>query len=234
MNRNEKVKLAIDAALKQQFNKILNTKAKRVGVFVSPLLLIVLILSVVLLSNNNLKINECLFDSSKVINFAQNNIGADMATLDYASKDRVILHYSYALIIYDIKNSKVFKMIDLLNFNIPINTQGDEVIRVIVDKNGNEIFLGSHRTNISKSKYESYILNIDKNTISKTNDKSIRQPFTGLSFTYYITTIPGWRSIDWVKFSENERCYLVAKSGKVADIKIIFDNNSDIKEYGIF
>jgi hypothetical protein len=30
-----------------------------------------------------------------------------MAKLDYASKDRVILHYSYAWIVYDLKNQKI-------------------------------------------------------------------------------------------------------------------------------
>lgn len=184
-----------------------------------------------LLSNNNLNINECLFDSTKVIKFAQSQIGADMATLDYASKDRVILHYSNSLIIYDVKHSKIFKIIDLLKFNIPINTQGCETIKIIVDKNGNEIYLGNWR--IGKSIYESYILNINKNTITKTKGKSISEPFSGLSFTN-TSSIAGWNSIKCVKFSENERCYLVAKGCNVADIKIIFDNNSAIKEYDIF
>ncbi|MFZ5986882.1 MAG: hypothetical protein ACOYWZ_07145 [Bacillota bacterium] len=192
--------------------------------------LLFVITLVTLVACNDTEKSVPVLDDTSLKELAQNPIGAVMATIDYASKDKVILHYGKALIIYDVKISKISKVVDLSKLNVPLNTQGAETIEVSVDKSANEIFIGS--SSLGYDKYEGYIYKLDKNILTKTKNKTTQQPFKDFSMMD-ASKVTGWSSIHCVNISETEKCYLLLKGTTVGDIKIIFSNGSDVKEYNV-
>ena len=67
-------------------------------------------------------------------------IGVDVATLNYASDDRIVFHGNFGLFIYDLNTEKVIGSIDVKAIDCG-STQGDNACAVSVSKDGNIISL---------------------------------------------------------------------------------------------
>ncbi|MGF0109181.1 hypothetical protein [Clostridium sp. SGI.024] len=67
-------------------------------------------------------------------------IGVDVATLNYASEDRIVFHGNFGLFIYDLNREKIIRGIDVKSIGCG-STQGDNVCIVSVSKDGNIISL---------------------------------------------------------------------------------------------
>lgn len=184
-------------------------------------------------SKVNTKADTFELTQEKLGSLANSIIGSDMATLVYADEKRVIFHYSYALIVYDLESRKIYRMLDLEKLNIPLGVQGGEVIDVCVNYEGTEVFIGAipHRE-------KAYIYNIEKSTVEETAPEYTGRRFEGLRDTTELYNkgydFAGWNSICYVKM-DNSICYLLLTKTKVGSIKIIIEDEKHKKEeYTIF
>lgn len=219
---------------KKRFDNILNTKAKKTGIWAFLSIVVIIgIIGAMVAYDNFAKNNDHLLSDSKLSELSQMSIGADMATLDYASEDRVIFHYSYALIVYSLKEERIIRALDLSTLNVPINTQGSIVISVQATADGNNLIIGA---NGMPEVHDTYIYNIEKNSVKRINAAVgyKYQMFTGLSDMDY-ENIFNWSSHHCVWLSETKRCYLLLKdSFHVSGINIIVEDGKELIEYTVF
>lgn len=164
----------------------------------------------------------------KLSYLAKSNIGANMATLDYASDDRVILHYSYALIVYDLKNEQIYKSIDLSKLDVPLNTQGDNIIQIMADESGKEVFIGSYPAK------NGYIFDIESSVITKIKGEYKGNKFTGLLDSTERQFQNGWYSINYVKTSSGNIYVLRYNGGGMSNMKIVRINENGNKTFNVF
>ncbi len=164
----------------------------------------------------------------KLSYLAKSNIGADMATLDYASDDRVILHYSYALIVYDLKNEQIYRSIDLSKLDVPLNTQGGNTIHIMANENGKEVFIGSYPAK------NSYIFDIESSVITKSEGEYKGNKFTGLINSIERNFQNGWYSINYVKTNSENIYVLRYNGGGMSNMKIVRINENGNKTFNVF
>ncbi len=226
-------------SLKSRIANILDMSKKKKGIFAGIILAICTLSAGLLISMQNNSADNTTglkadLTEKRLASLANQNIGASMATLDYADDRRVILHYSYALIVYDLENQSIHRMLDLEKLNIPYNTQGAEVIRITVNSAGTEIFISTY----SKSK-KSFIYNIENLTIEETSGTEYGgTSFGGLKATTELTTqgyvIHGWISHHYVQL-DSSVCYLLLTDSSVDTIKIVLDDKTcNKKQYTVF
>ena len=98
------------------------------------------------------------------------SLGVDMVTLDYASKDKVIFHGYFGLFVYDLKEQKLIRSLDLAGIGCDA-TQGDNYCEVFVSKDGNTVYLHT------MSSQSMYIYDVTENTLKKTNFKEPEERF---------------------------------------------------------
>lgn len=242
-------------SLKKRFSNILDVNKKKKGVL-AVIVMLICILSVGCLFTvqknpdvtsgvqKKLEVAPAVHEKSKpnsyeltqerIGSLANCNIGAVMATLDYADGKRVIFHYDYALIVYDIENRKIYRMLDLEKLGIPYYTQGAEPIEVNVNDTGTEVFIGTY-SSIDKA----FIYNIEKSTVEETKNPAYpEKKFGGLRDTIELNNMgydyAGWISNCYAKMG-NSICYLLLTKNRVDSIKIILENEKHKKEeYTIF
>ncbi len=102
---------------------------------------------------------------------AGQNIGADMADLDYASGDTVIFHGYFGLFVYDLKSQKIIRSLDL----VPIGcnyTQGDDFCEVTVSADGSTVQL--HPVSSKRM----YVYTVSANTLAETAYQPMENRFT--------------------------------------------------------
>lgn len=155
---------------------------------------------------------------------SNDNLGADMATLDYASDDIIIFHGYFGLFVFDTKASKIIKSIDLKPINCS-STQGDNFCEVLVNKDGTIIQI--HNSSSEKM----YVYTLEDNSLIETTYKPMEDSFELLPTPESITINNGISySYKSVKFDNGELGYLTASDSTVGSLKYIRGN----KSYTIF
>lgn len=155
---------------------------------------------------------------------SNDTLGADMATLDYASDDIIIFHGSFGLFVFDTKASKIIKSIDLKPINCS-STQGDNFCEVLVNKDGTIVQL--HNSSSEKM----YIYTIEDNSLIEAPHKPMEDSFELIPTPESITINDGISySYESVKFDNGELGYLIASDFTVGSLKYIRGD----KSYSIF
>lgn len=153
----------------------------------------------------------------------EQTIGADMAQLDYASDDIIIFHGYFGLFIYNVKESKIIRSVDLKSINCSA-TQGDNYCEVSVSMDGSIIQLHD------VSSKEMYIYSVSDNSLSKTSDKPMENPFKLRPTVEAIKENTYVYSAESVKFDNGDLGYLVCKDFTLGTLKYIRND----KIYSIF
>ncbi|WP_246552286.1 M56 family metallopeptidase [Vallitalea pronyensis] len=132
------------------------------------------------------------------------NIGADMAFLDFASDDIVIFHGYFGLFVYDIKSRQIIRSLDLKPLKCNY-TQGDYYCDVSVSMDGNIVQL--HPMN-SKNMF---VYTVSDNTLYEKTYKPMDKPFSSqfVSIDEVINSKKfGNYSFEVVRFDTGEYGYL--------------------------
>ncbi|MCT4686580.1 M56 family metallopeptidase [Vallitalea sp.] len=132
------------------------------------------------------------------------NIGADMAFLDFASDDIVIFHGYFGLFVYDIKSQQIIRSLDLKPLKCNY-TQGDYYCDVSVSMDGNIVQL--HPMN-SKNMF---VYTISDNTLYEKTYEPMDKPFSSqfVSIDEVINSKKfGNYSFEVVRFDTGEYGYL--------------------------
>jgi beta-lactamase regulating signal transducer with metallopeptidase domain len=147
---------------------------------------------------------KALEPTSPVLSLNQ-EVGADMAELDYASDDIVIFHGYFGLFVYDLNSKKIIRSLDLNPIGCTA-TQGDNYCDVTVSPDGNTVQL--HPMN-SKNMY---VYTVSNNTLQETVYERMENRFADF---VDIVDIVGYQnagnySHSAVKFDAGEYGYLHA------------------------
>lgn len=100
----------------------------------------------------------------------EQNIGADMAFLDYASDDIVIFHGYFGLFIYDLDSLRIIRSLDLKPLNCHY-TQGDNYCEVSVSTDGDRVELHP------LSSETMYVYTVADNTLKETAYQPMEERF---------------------------------------------------------
>ena len=153
----------------------------------------------------------------------QQDVGADMVMLDFASDDKIIFHGYFGLFVYDLNTEKITQSIDLEPINCNF-TQGDNTCVVTVNKDGREVNL--HPI----SSENMYVYKLDDNTLEK-------KVYIEMSDPFKLSADP--RDIDEknysyvsgsVKFSDGDIGYLAGYDMTLGSLRYVRGD----KEYVIF
>ena len=153
----------------------------------------------------------------------QQDVGADMVMLDFASDDKIIFHGYFGLFVYDLNTEKITQSIDLKPINCNF-TQGDNTCVVTVNKDGREVNL--HPI----SSENMYVYKLDDNTLEK-------KVYIEMSDHFKMSEAP--RDIDEknysyvsgsVKFSDEDIGYLAGYDMTLGSLRYVRGD----KEYVIF
>lgn len=100
------------------------------------------------------------------------DIGADMAEIDFASDNIAIFHGYFGLFVYDLKSKSIIRSVDLAPIGCDA-TQGDNCCMVEVSKDGNTVLL--HPV----SSKNMYVYTVSDNTLRETGYTAMEDRFTG-------------------------------------------------------
>ena len=146
-------------------------------------------------------------------------IGVDVATLNYASEDRIVFHGNFGLFVYDLNSEKVLRAIDVKSIGCA-STQGDNLCEVSVSKDGNIISLHP------SSSEDMYIYNVEKTKYEKLDDKLETLPMYESYYTY-----DEEYTYSYIKLIDGETSYLKTPQSNMAiDLQYIKND----KVYDIF
>jgi beta-lactamase regulating signal transducer with metallopeptidase domain len=101
----------------------------------------------------------------------EQEVGVDMAELDYASDDIVIFHGYFGLFVYDLNINKIVRILDLNPIGCTA-TQGDNYCEVIVSADGNTVQLHP------MSSKNMYVYTVLDNTLQETAYERMENRFT--------------------------------------------------------
>lgn len=151
-------------------------------------------------------------------------IGVDVATLNYASEDRIVFHGNFGLFIYDLNSEKIIRGIDVKSIGCG-STQGDNVCVVSVNKDGNIISLHP------SSSEDMYIYNVEKNTLIKTKYEKLDDKLETLPMDESYYTYDEEYTYSYIKLIDGETSYLkTPRSNMAIDLQYIKND----KVYDIF
>lgn len=110
-------------------------------------------------------IDDVSLTEERLEELASQMLGSQMANLLYASDERVVLHNTFGVIVYDLQTASIYRSIDLELLNVLTNAQGwyGLGVGVTVNKTGSEIFiLGNHpdRTGFYMFEIENGVLHV--------------------------------------------------------------------------
>lgn len=100
----------------------------------------------------------------------EQTIGADMASLDYASEDIVIFHGYFGLFVYDLNSLQLIRSLDLSAINCQ-DTQGDNYCEVSVSRDGNTVQLHPISSELM------YVYQISDNSLVETEYQNLEERF---------------------------------------------------------
>jgi hypothetical protein len=151
-------------------------------------------------------------------------IGVDMATINYASNDRIVIHGNFGLFIYDLNEEKIIRGIDVKAIGCG-STQGDNVCVVSVSKNGNIIRLHP------SSSENMYVYNVENNTLIRTKYEKSNDELKTLILEEEFKSYDGEYCYSYIKLENEEVSYLrCPKSNMAIDLQYIKND----KVYDIF
>ena len=153
----------------------------------------------------------------------QQDVGADMVMLDFASDDKIIFHGYFGLFVYDLNTEKITQSIDLEPINCNF-TQGDNTCVVTVNKDGREVNL--HPI----SSENMYVYKLDDNTLEE-------KVYIEMSDSFKMSEAPrdiNEKSYSYVsgsvKFSDEDIGYLAGYDMTLGSLRYVRGD----KEYVIF
>lgn len=151
-------------------------------------------------------------------------IGVNMPTINYISNDRIVIHGSFGLFIYDLNKESIISGIDVKSIGCN-STQGDNVCVASVGKNGNIVRLHP------SSSEDMYVYNIEKNTLIKTKYYKSDDEFKIVRKDESFDAYDGEYSYSYVQGEDGEVSYLRCPiSNRVIDLQYIKND----KIYNIF
>lgn len=153
----------------------------------------------------------------------EKSIGTDMTQLDFASEDKIIFHGYFGLFVYDLKEEKIIRSLDLKPINCNF-TQGDNYCEVQVDEKGEAVQLH----NISSSKM--YIYSPSEDTLTETEYKPMSNGFMTTDTSEYFKDNNGLLSIKSVRFENGKYGYLIAEGSTVKTLEYRYGD----KKYTLF
>lgn len=104
---------------------------------------------------------------SMVKQMAHSTIGVlDVPELIYASKERVILYDYWGLIVYDLKQSKIIRAVDLPSMGLN-HIQGDQYTQFQVNKDGTQILMQNQPLEYANPKH-TYLYDIKLDSMTET------------------------------------------------------------------
>lgn len=151
-------------------------------------------------------------------------IGVDMATINYSSDERIVVHGSFGFFVYDLDTEKVIRGIDVKSIGCG-STQGDNVCVVSVSKDGNIVRL--HPC----SSEDMYVYNVQKNTLIKTKYEKLDDELRKLPIDESYEIYDEEYSYSYIKLNNGEVSYLrCPRSDMAIDLQYIKND----KVYDIF
>ena len=151
-------------------------------------------------------------------------IGVDMATIEYASDNRIILHGNFGLFVYDLNSNKIIRGLDVKSIGFG-STQGDNVCIVSVSKDGNIVSLHP------SSSEDMFTYNVEKNTLIKVKYKKLDDKLNTIPIDESYKLYDEEYSYSYIKLENGYVSYLRSpKSNKAIDLQYVKDD----KIYDIF
>ncbi|MBE6570940.1 MAG: hypothetical protein E7656_01670 [Ruminococcaceae bacterium] len=173
---------------------------------------------------------EAFMSEEEYSQYLNNRVGAVMAELDYADDEKFVFHYLNGFFVYDMKEQRVKHAIDLSKLNIGYNMQGDEVLDVVVDKDGKKAYL-STLGGISDKKFEDYCIDIKSGKIVKKSRPKDLEGFNMVEMIGASTSIRGWHS-DRVVVDGNKAYALTITGDVIGSLELaVSDASFDNVEY---
>lgn len=145
------------------------------------------------------------------------DIGADMAELDYVSDDIVIFHGYFGMFVYDLNSLEITSSLDLKPINCNA-TQGDNYCDVSVSMDGNIVQLHE------MSSDNMFVYNVINHTLEKTAYKPMKDSFGSqfVSIEEVIdSTMLGNHSHSAVLLDSGEYGYLYAHDGTIGSLTYV-------------
>lgn len=215
---------------RKRFENILKRGGKKTGIFaLIAAVMITAAIGLVFVRDKSEKAPQ--LSEERLYELAVNIVGSDMAELEYASEERVILYYGGALIVYDLNKGEIERSVDVLKLNVSPAQQGDSAIDIRVSEDGSGVYIGSVGQN--EDTYDKYWYDIESGQIEEYSEN---REFFGNFYESEYENADGWISYRSVKISDSESCYLLLKSPSwlVAGIRIMLESDSGVKEYRPF
>lgn len=208
--------------LQARFEKIQTEpgrRAKVAGLLVFVVLLAVLACATVYLAITTAE--EYAMTDQEFHTYINQPIGADMAVLDYANEDHLVIHYGDGFFVLDQETHAIRHAIDLSKLNIPTQQQGDVTLSVDVNKAGTHAYL-SAEGNINMSKtYDDYIIDLSTGQVKKGTMPEDTDIFNGYGETSAaIPGVTGWYSYHCVTTGDRTY-YLTTQSSHVGNMELV-------------
>ncbi len=151
-------------------------------------------------------------------------IGVDMATINYASDDRIVIHGNFGLFVYDLNGKRIIRGIDVKSIGCG-STQGDNACVVSVSNNGNVIRLHP------SSSEDMYIYDVQENTLIKTRYGKLDDELKTLPIDESYVQYDEEYTYSYIKLLDEEVSYLrCPRSNMAIDLQYIKND----KVYEIF
>ncbi len=151
----------------------------------------------------------------------EQSLGADMASLDYASDDIVIFHGYFGLFVYELDSRRIIRSLDLKPIHCNA-TQGDDYCEVSVSMDGNTVQL--HRM----SSENMYVYTVSDNTLRETPYELMSNRFGGNFVATEDVIDPeklGAYSDRAVKFDTGEYGYLRTSDWTLGTLSYVRDDS---------
>ena len=151
-------------------------------------------------------------------------IGVDMATINYASDNRIVIHGNFGLFVYDLNSETIIRGIDVKSIGCG-STQGDNVCIVSVSEDSNIIRLHP------SSSEDMYIYNVQKNTLIKTKYGKLEDELKTLPIDESYVQYDEEYTYSYIRLIDEEVSYLrCPRSNMAIDLQYIKND----KVYDIF
>lgn len=211
---------------KKRFENILRPGAKKTGI-IALLIVVVVAAGAGFLFTCDREPSHTLSEE-RLYKLGMASIGTDIAEPVYAADDRAIFYYRYALVVFDMREGKIEHMIDLATLDVPLSTQGEDIIFVKATADGKGVYIGSSDSSVV-TQYEDehgYWYDVDQDTVSE---------YTGTGDEEYFTRFGQVDTDKWtsrcVNISENKRCYFQSPSNfsgaPAAGIEFVIEENGE-------
>lgn len=144
------------------------------------------------------------------------NVGVDMAKLDYASEDIVIFHGYFGLFVYDLNSGSIVRSLDLQPIGCSA-TQGDDYCEVTVSADGSTVQLHP------MSSKSMYVYSVSDNSLRKTAYRPMENRFADYADIVDIVGLEkaGSYSHTAVKFNTGGYGYLYTTDWTLATLSYV-------------